>query len=83
MAISNAPSSRRPSLSATAPTLIIPDVYSDSRTHGHQGPTKHARIPRAATFGGGSISKSPDGQRCVVVGKECEASTLLQVLLHS
>lgn len=70
MPISNAPSSRRPSLTATVPALVIPDVYSDSRTHGHQGPTRHARLPRATSFGGGSIAKCPDGQRCVVAGKE-------------
>jgi len=48
------------------------DLYSDSRTHGYQGPTRLVRLPRATTNGGGAIAKSEDGLRCVVVGKECE-----------
>jgi hypothetical protein len=36
------------------------------------GPFKGARFPRAATNGGGTISKSEDGERCVISGRECE-----------
>ncbi|OBZ65249.1 WD repeat-containing protein 24 [Grifola frondosa] len=48
----------------------MPDIYSDSRSHGYQGPTRHVRLPRATTSGGGAIAKSEDGVRCVVAGRE-------------
>ncbi|KAI0741856.1 hypothetical protein C8Q80DRAFT_1196599 [Daedaleopsis nitida] len=50
--------------------LTLPDVYSDSREHGYRGPTRHVRLARATTNGGGSIAKSEDGVRCVVAGRE-------------
>lgn len=46
------------------------DLFSDSRFHGYQGPSRNVRLQRVATAGGGSISKSPDGKRCAVTGKE-------------
>lgn len=46
--------------------------YSDSRFHGYQGPSRTVRLPRATPFGGGSVSKSEDGLRCAVAGKECQ-----------
>ncbi len=52
--------------------LTLPDVYSDSREHGYGGPTRHVRLPRTTSYGGGSIAKSEDGVRCVVAGRECE-----------
>ncbi|KAL4244097.1 GATOR2 complex protein WDR24 [Abortiporus biennis] len=63
-------SSRRPSLHTVIPTVVLPEVYSDARTHGPQGPSRHVRISRAATFGGGSIAMGEDRTRCVVAGKE-------------
>ncbi|EIW58869.1 uncharacterized protein TRAVEDRAFT_65085 [Trametes versicolor FP-101664 SS1] len=50
--------------------LTLPDVYSDSREHGYGGPTRHVRLPRTTSHGGGSIAKSEDGVRCVVAGRE-------------
>ncbi|KAF5384753.1 hypothetical protein D9757_006263 [Collybiopsis confluens] len=55
-----------PPLPITSPL----DFFYDPRTHGYQGPSRTARLPRACVNGGGSISKSPDGTRCVVAGKE-------------
>ncbi|CAL1708081.1 unnamed protein product [Somion occarium] len=60
--------SRRPSLHTRVPSLT--PEFSDSRTHGPTGPSRHVRLPRATTYGGGSIAKSEDGTRCVVAGKE-------------
>ncbi|KIP08502.1 hypothetical protein PHLGIDRAFT_34968, partial [Phlebiopsis gigantea 11061_1 CR5-6] len=58
------------SLHHPLPQTLVSDVYSDSRTHGPQGPTRHVRMQAAATAGGGSISKNEDGSRCVVAGRE-------------
>ena len=49
-----------------------PEVYSDSRGHGPQGPPRNVRIPRAASSGGGAIARSEDGSRCVVAGIDCK-----------
>ncbi|KAI9063837.1 hypothetical protein FKP32DRAFT_1571226 [Trametes sanguinea] len=71
--LSNAGTNRRQSVTNTAPPLFnltLPEVYSDSREHGYRGPTRHVRLPRATTNGGGSIAKSEDGVRCVVAGRE-------------
>ncbi|KAI0082042.1 hypothetical protein K474DRAFT_1671564 [Panus rudis PR-1116 ss-1] len=62
--------SRRPSLHTTLPPSFLPESYSDSRGHAPQGPTRHVRVPRVTTYGGGSIAKSEDGTRCVIAGKE-------------
>ncbi|KAH8107815.1 hypothetical protein BXZ70DRAFT_912770 [Cristinia sonorae] len=66
----NGSSSRRPSLHTTVPLPSFYDQYSDSRTHGYQGPNRHVRLTHASSFGGGSIAKSEDDTRCVVAGKE-------------
>ncbi|KAH9941480.1 hypothetical protein B0H21DRAFT_546035 [Amylocystis lapponica] len=72
MLLSNASSSRRPSIHnrGSSSFSVLPEIYSDSRTHGYQGPTRHVRFPRATSNGGGAIAKSEDGVRCVVAGKE-------------
>ncbi|EMD38736.1 hypothetical protein CERSUDRAFT_112461 [Gelatoporia subvermispora B] len=57
-------------LSQPSQTRISADWYSDSRSHGYQGPTRHVRFPRAMANGGGAMAKSGDGRRCVVAGKE-------------
>ncbi|KAI0062106.1 hypothetical protein BV25DRAFT_1900133 [Artomyces pyxidatus] len=67
-----APGPRRPSLYIN-PSPVAPaseSVYSDARSHGYQGPSRTVRLPRAASSGGGAISRSEDGVRCVVAGKE-------------
>ncbi|KZT72008.1 hypothetical protein DAEQUDRAFT_686910 [Daedalea quercina L-15889] len=46
------------------------EMYSDSRTHGYQGPTRHVRLSRVTAGGGAAIAKSEDGIRCVVAGRE-------------
>ncbi|KIL58397.1 hypothetical protein M378DRAFT_112090 [Amanita muscaria Koide BX008] len=46
------------------------EIYSDSRTHGYQGPSRYVRFPRVTSAGGGCIAKSEDGVRCAVAGKE-------------
>ncbi|KAF9546510.1 WD40 repeat-like protein [Agrocybe pediades] len=52
-------------------TFLDPfEVYSDARTHGYQGETRKVRLARVTPPGGGAISKSEDGMRCVVTGKE-------------
>ncbi|KAI0686851.1 hypothetical protein BC835DRAFT_1287288 [Cytidiella melzeri] len=61
--------SRRPSLQTPFQAPIV-EIFSDSRSHGPQGPTRHVRIAQAASQGGGAISKSEDGVRCVVAGKD-------------
>ena len=63
--------SRRPSLQHPFPQAVLPEIYSDSRLHGPQGPSRHVRIPAATTPGGGIIAKNEDGTRCVVAGREC------------
>ncbi|OSD00134.1 hypothetical protein PYCCODRAFT_1414786 [Trametes coccinea BRFM310] len=71
--LSSTGANRRQSVTNTAPPLFnltLPEVYSDSREHGYRGPTRHVRLPRATTNGGGSIAKSEDGVRCVVAGRE-------------
>ncbi|KAI0372640.1 WD40 repeat-like protein [Pilatotrama ljubarskyi] len=73
MLLSNTSSTRRLSLSNNGPPLLnltLPEVFSDSREHGYRGPTRHVRLPRATSHGGGSIAKSEDGTRCVVAGRE-------------
>lgn len=49
------------------------DIYADSRKFGYRGPTRNVRLYRATPSGGGAISKSEDGVRCAVAGKECES----------
>ncbi|KAJ8496901.1 hypothetical protein ONZ45_g12266 [Pleurotus djamor] len=46
------------------------NVYSDSRTHGYQGPIRTVRLPRVTASGGGAIAKNSDGTRCAVAGIE-------------
>ncbi|KAI1782223.1 hypothetical protein LXA43DRAFT_1069110 [Ganoderma leucocontextum] len=77
MPLSNAgPSNRRSSVNTSTNStnlnfnLNLPEVFSDSREHGYKGPTRHVRLPRATTNGGGSIAKSDDGVRCAVAGRE-------------
>lgn len=60
---------QRPSI-YTNSVAHLPELYSDARLHGHQGPTRTVRLPGAATSSGGAIAKSEDGERCVVAGKE-------------
>lgn len=76
--------SRRPSLHNAFAQPAPPDIYSDSRLHGPQGPVRNVRVAGAATPGGGAISKSEDGARCVVAGREslrilriCEPNVLV------
>ncbi|KAF8067048.1 hypothetical protein FPV67DRAFT_1497690 [Lyophyllum atratum] len=45
-------------------------LYADSRASGYQGLTRNVRLYRASPSGGGAISKSEDGTRCAVTGKE-------------
>ncbi|TFK20632.1 WD40 repeat-like protein [Coprinopsis marcescibilis] len=52
------------------PNLSLPIPFSDSRNHGYQGPSRYVRLPRVAPTGGATISKSEDGTRCAVAGKE-------------
>ncbi|KAI0028375.1 hypothetical protein K488DRAFT_11759, partial [Vararia minispora EC-137] len=54
----------------------LASVYSDAREHGHQGPTRTVRLPRATSSGGGTIAKSEDGERCVVAGRLCVSFSL-------
>lgn len=49
------------------------DLFSDSRFHGYQGPSRNVRLPRATTSAGGTVAKSEDGVRCVVAGRECSS----------
>ncbi len=63
--------SRRPSLHNPIPPSPAPELYSDSRFHGPQGPNRQIRMPRATAYGGGAIAKSEDGLRCVIAGREC------------
>src|SRR3954468_8444858 len=35
-------------------------LYSDSREHGYQGPTRNVRLYRATPGGGGAVAKSED-----------------------
>ncbi|KAL6299508.1 hypothetical protein BKA93DRAFT_805989 [Sparassis latifolia] len=62
--------SRRPSLRNRSSFMAQTDLFSDSRTHGYQGPNRHVAFPRASSSGGGAIAKSEDGTRCVVAGRE-------------
>ncbi|THH21492.1 hypothetical protein EW146_g117 [Bondarzewia mesenterica] len=66
---------RRPSLhihpSSSQSLHTLSDIYSDARTHGYQGPIRTVRLPRATPSGNGALSKSEDGTRCVVAGREC------------
>jgi hypothetical protein len=64
---------QRPALQISVNPNVFQDLYSDSRDHGPQGPSRTVRFPRATSNGGGTISKSEDGSRCVVAGKECES----------
>lgn len=58
-------------------SLPAAGLYSDSRTHGYQGPTRNVRLPKVSSNGGGAISKSEDGVRCAVTGKECRFPLLI------
>jgi hypothetical protein len=59
------------------------DGFSDSRTHGYQGPTRKVRLARVTpSGGGGAISKSEDGVRCAVTGKECELKFCIFLAFH-
>ncbi|KAF9807356.1 hypothetical protein IEO21_08250 [Rhodonia placenta] len=65
--------SQRPSIQHIGPASLLtvpPDAYSDSRTHGPKGPTRHVRLSRATSRGGGAIAKGEDESRCVVAGRE-------------
>lgn len=53
------------------------ELFSDSRFHGYQGPSRNVRLPRATTSAGGTVAKSDDGVRCVVAGRECSSSRSL------
>ncbi|KAF9532667.1 hypothetical protein CPB83DRAFT_867467 [Crepidotus variabilis] len=56
----------------TIQTVLNPfEIYTDSRTHGYQGPSRNVRLSRVtAAGGGGAIAKSEDGTRCAVAGKD-------------
>ena len=70
---------RRPSLniplSSSHSFSNIAEIYSDARTHGYKGPSRTVRLSRAIPSGDGALSKSEDGTRCVVAGRECEYQT--------
>ncbi|PCH44052.1 hypothetical protein WOLCODRAFT_76205 [Wolfiporia cocos MD-104 SS10] len=73
--ISNSGTPRRPVTPhlGTSPLSTSPkqDLYSDARTHGYQGPTRHVRLTRATSAGGGAIARNlEDGIRCIVAGRE-------------
>ncbi|KAI5115697.1 hypothetical protein M0805_002561 [Coniferiporia weirii] len=67
---------------ATRPTLQLPsplhtshiptpsESFSDARTHGYRGPSRSVTLQNASSRGGSAISKSQDGERCVVAGKD-------------
>lgn len=68
---------RSSTFTAVAPPPLRPvtaDLFSDSRFHGYQGPSRNVRLPRASTNGGGTVAKSEDGVRCVVAGRECSSN---------
>lgn len=68
----------------TIQTVLNPfEIYTDSRTHGYQGPSRNVRLSRVtAAGGGGAIAKSEDGTRCAVAGKDCKfASPKLNYIL--
>ncbi|KAF9266459.1 hypothetical protein L218DRAFT_69517 [Marasmius fiardii PR-910] len=46
------------------------DAASVPQKHAYQGPTRNVRLPRVCSNGGGAIAKAPEGQKCVVAGKE-------------
>ena len=56
---------------ASPPIHSVDEVYSDTRTRGYQGQSRYLRYPRVTSPGGGCITKSEDGVRCAVAGKEC------------
>jgi hypothetical protein len=60
---------RPPTLPLAA--LTIPEVFTDSRTHGYSGPLRTVHLTHMSSNGGGAIAKNDDGTRCVVAGKEC------------
>lgn len=64
-------SMNHPQLSIQA-SLNLSGLYADSRNHVYLGPTRNARLYRATPSGGGAISKSEDGVRCAITGKECK-----------
>lgn len=75
---------QRPSIHVN-PFPPLPDLYTDARLHGYQGPTRTVRLPGAVSSGGGAIAKSEDGERCVVAGKECvffDCPVCTQYLAH-
>ncbi|KAG6830920.1 hypothetical protein H0H87_006753 [Tephrocybe sp. NHM501043] len=55
------------------------NVYIDSRSYNIHGPSKNVRLYRATPGGGGAISRSEDGVRCAVTGKECQLICLIHV----
>ena len=57
--------------------LNPPEIFSDSRLHGYQGPSRFVRLGRVAPNGTAVIAKSEDGSRCAVAGKECEVIPVL------
>jgi WD repeat-containing protein 24 len=61
----------RPPVSLSLNPSHIPDAYADARFLGYSGPSRSVRVSRVASSGGGAISKSDDGRRCVIAGKEC------------
>jgi WD repeat-containing protein 24 len=62
-------SAPRPPTLPLAP-LIIPEVFTDSRTHGYSGPLRTVHLAHISS-NGGAIAKNDDGTRCVVAGEEC------------
>ncbi|KAG7089936.1 hypothetical protein E1B28_011566 [Marasmius oreades] len=46
------------------------DATFVSQKHAYQGPTRNVRLPKVCSNGGGAIAKAPEGQKCVVAGKE-------------
>ncbi|EPQ54919.1 WD40 repeat-like protein [Gloeophyllum trabeum ATCC 11539] len=65
------PSPQRPSLHIPGPgPSALSDLFSDSREHGYQGPSRTVRFPRATPAGPGAIAQSEDGVRCAVAGQE-------------
>ena len=70
-AVSGRPHLKHASSASSGPPQ---DLFSDARTHGYQGPTRHVRLSRVTGGGNAAIAKSEDGVRCAVAGRECEYS---------
>ncbi|KAH8118718.1 WD40 repeat-like protein [Phellopilus nigrolimitatus] len=65
----------RPTIQLPGPPLLprpgsFSEQFSDARLHGYQGPSRSVTLQNASSPGGSAISKSQDGERCVVAGKE-------------